>query len=150
MSKALPKLIQITNRCSHSPLWWNTTGLCEVKSRIYAVNRWKCYPDYFPDPLALRELVKVRGRAWITQIHQKYGMSQSVANADESVRFTATFKFLTNTWVSAGFVVYGHWTRCSGWRWRSPNEGLDLDLFHAVVWILKICITAHEYNCFMS
>ncbi len=58
MSKALPKLIQITNRCSHSPLWLNTTGLCEVKSRIYAANRWKCYPDYFPDPLALRELVE--------------------------------------------------------------------------------------------
>ncbi len=35
--------------------------------------------------------------------------------------------------------VYGRWIICcSGWRWRSPNEGLDLGLSLTVVWI-----TAH-------
>ncbi len=58
----------MTMCCSRSPLWWNTVGLCEVQSRIYVVNRWKYYPDYFPDPLALSELVKA-ARARIIQTH---------------------------------------------------------------------------------
>ncbi len=33
MSKAVPKVIQMTMRCSRSPLWWNAVGLCEVQSR---------------------------------------------------------------------------------------------------------------------
>ncbi len=55
MSKAVPKVIQMTMRCSRSLLKRNTVGLCEVQSRIYVVNRWKkilLYPDNFPKPLA--------------------------------------------------------------------------------------------------
>ncbi len=78
----------MTMRCSRSPLWRNTVGLCEVQSRIYVINRWKYYPDYFPDPLALSELVSWRrAHARIFQTHtphQKHGMSQSVTNAGES------------------------------------------------------------------
>ncbi len=70
VSKALPKVIQMTMHCSRSPLWRNTVGLCEVQSRIYVVNRWKYYPDYFPDPLALSELVSWRrAHACIFQTH---------------------------------------------------------------------------------
>ncbi len=87
--------------------------------------------------------------------HQKHGMSQSMTNASKSqwafdyppvnlLFGAATFEFVTSASVSAGFAVYSHWTRCSGRRWRSPNEGLDLDLFLAVVWILKIWITSHK------
>ncbi len=46
--------------CSRSLLWRNTVGVCEVQSIIYVVNRSKYNPDYFPDPLALSELVKAR------------------------------------------------------------------------------------------
>ncbi len=57
-------------RCSRSPLWRNTVGLCEVQSRIYVINRWKYYPDYFPDALALSELVSWRrAYARIFQTH---------------------------------------------------------------------------------
>ncbi len=52
--------MQVASSRDHSPLWRNTVGLYEVYSRIYIVNRWKYYPDYFPDPLALGELVKAR------------------------------------------------------------------------------------------
>ncbi len=75
-------------RCSRCPLWQNTVGLCEVQSRIYVVNRWKYYPDYFPDPLALSELLSREGARVHASFkhtpHQKHGMSQSVTNAGES------------------------------------------------------------------
>ncbi len=78
----------MTMRCSRSPLWQNTVGLCEVQSRIYVVNRWKYYPDYFPDPLALSELMSREGAGVLASFkhtpHQKHGMSQSVTNAGES------------------------------------------------------------------
>ncbi len=79
----------MTMRCSHGPLWRNTAGLCEVQSRIYVVNRWKYYPDYFPDPLALSELVSREGARRVLASfkhtpHQKHGMSQFVTNAGES------------------------------------------------------------------
>ncbi len=77
----------MTMRCSRSPLWRNTVGLWEVQSRIY-VNRWKYYPDYFPDPLALSELVSREGKCVLASFkhtpHQKHGTSQSVTNAGES------------------------------------------------------------------
>ncbi len=54
-------------RCSRSPLWRNTVGLCEVQSRI-------------PDPLALSELVSREGACVLASFkhtpHQKHGMSQ--------------------------------------------------------------------------
>ncbi len=88
ISKALPKVIQMTMRCSRSPLWRNTVGLCEVQSRIYVINRWKYYPDYFPDPLALRVNSSPEGARMLASFkhtpHQKHGMSQSVTNAGES------------------------------------------------------------------
>ncbi len=86
ISKALPKVIQMTMRCSRSPLWRNTAGLCEVQSRIYVVNRWKYYPDYFPDPLALSELVSWRrARACIFQTHTS-PETRHVAICDECRR----------------------------------------------------------------
>ncbi len=145
----------MTMRCSRSPLWRNTVGLCEVQSRIYVINRWKYYPDYYPDPLVSWR----RAHARIFQTHTS-PETRHVAICDEcrrepmSVRLFCRktcrlkrqhLKFVRSaSLVSAGFTVYGRWTCCSGWRWRSPNKGLDLGLFLAVVWILKIWITAHE------
>ncbi len=37
--KSSTKIIQMAMRCSRSPLWWNTVGLCEAQSRIYVGNR---------------------------------------------------------------------------------------------------------------
>ncbi len=116
ISKALPKVIQMTMHCSRSPLWRNTAGLCEVQSRIYVVNCWKYYPDYFPDPLALSELVSREGTRLLASFkhtpHQKHGLSQSVTNAGESqwafdysavnLSFeAATFEFVTDASVRA-------------------------------------------------
>ncbi len=69
--------------------------------------------------------------------HQKHGMSQSVTNAGESqwafdysavnLSFeAATFEFVRSaSSVSAGFAVYGRWTRCSGikaWIWVCSSQ----------------------------
>ncbi len=74
MSKVLTKVIQITMRCNRSPLWQNSVGLCEVQCRIYVANRWKCYPDYFADPLALHSCRRVH--ACIIQTHTSPETSQ--------------------------------------------------------------------------
>ncbi len=74
MSKVLTKVIQITMRCNRSPLCQNSVGLCEVQCRIYVVNRWKCYPDYFADPLALHSCRRVH--ACIIQTHTSPETSQ--------------------------------------------------------------------------
>ncbi len=79
MSKALPKVIQMAKRYS---IGYNTVGLCEAQSRIYVVNRWKYYPDYFPDPLA--QWTREGARSFKHTPHQKHSMSQSVTNAGES------------------------------------------------------------------
>ncbi len=139
-------------RCSRSPLWRNTVGLCEVQSRIYVINCWKYYPDYYPDPLVSWR--RAHARIFQTHTSPETRMSQSVTNAGESqwaFDYSAVKPVVWsgNIWirkelVSKGFTVYGRWICCSGWRWRSPNKGLDLGLFLAVVWILKIWITAHE------
>ncbi len=84
--KSTTKVIQMTMRCSRSPLWRNTVGLCEVQSRIYVINRWKYYPDYFPDPLALSELVSWRrAHAHIFQTHTS-PETRHVAICDECRR----------------------------------------------------------------
>ncbi len=91
MSKALPKVIQMMMRCSRSPLWRNTAGLCEVQSRVYVVNHWKYDPDHniflF---LSLCEVVIVPACRVLASFkhtpHQKHGMSQSVTKAGESQR----------------------------------------------------------------
>ncbi len=147
----------MTMRCSLSPLWRNTVGLCEVQSRIDVVNRRKYYPDYFPDPLALRVNSSREGLRVLASFkhtpHQKHGMSQSVTNAGESqwaFDYSAVKPVVWsgNIWIRNERVsqrgLYWSLDSCSGWRWRSPNKGLDLGLFLAVVWILKIWITAHE------
>ncbi len=141
-SRELPKVIQMTMRCSRSPLWRNTAGLCEVQSRIYVVNRWKYYPDYFPDPLALSELVKARAlmiASFKNTPHQKHGMSQSVTNAGESqwafdspavnLSFeAATFEFKTSaSSVSAGFAY-----TVAGFAARDGDEDLRIK---AWIWV---------------
>ncbi len=135
----------MTMRCSRSPLWRNTAGLCEVQSRIYVVNRWKYYPDYFPDPLALSELVSREGaRARIFQTHTS-PETRHVAICDEcrrkpmSVRLSCrkTCHLKCNIWIrnervsQRGLCGLRLLDLLSGWRGRSPNKGLDLGLFLA-------------------
>ncbi len=144
-SRELPKvtLIQMTMHCSRSPLWRNTAGLCEVQSRIYVVNRWKYYPYYFPDPLALSELMKARARDRIFQKHTSPETQLHVAICEEcrrepmSVRFSCRKPVVWsgNIWIRnelsqrAGFIVYGRWTRdgdedrrIKAWIWVCSSQ----------------------------
>ncbi len=151
--KSTTKSNPMTMRCSRSPLWRNTAGLCEVQSRIYVINRWKYYPDYFPDPLALSELVSWRrAHARIFQTHTS-PETRHVAICDECRREPMSVRLFCrkpvvwsgNIWIRKERVVNQRGLCCL----RSldlllGNKGLDLGLFLAVVWILKIWITAHE------
>ncbi len=145
-SRELPKvtLIQMTMHCSRSPLWRNTAGLCEVQSRIYVVNRWKYYPDYFPDPLSLSANSWKRAHAiasFKNTPHQKH--LRHVAICDEcrqepmSVRFSCRKPVVWsgNIWIRnelsqrAGFIVYGRWTRdgdedrrVKAWIWVCSSQ----------------------------
>ncbi len=131
-----------------------------MQSRIYVVNRWKYYPDYFPDPLALSELVSREGACVLASFkhtpHQKHGLSQSVTNAGESqwafdysavnLSFeAATFEFVTDASVRALlFTVTGlaaqdgdEDRRIKAWIWvcpRSRMDSEDLDYSARIKW----------------
>ncbi len=62
--------------------------------RIYVVNRWKYYPDYFPDPLSLSaKLVKARARDRIFQKHTSPEHVRHVAICDECRREPMSVRF---------------------------------------------------------